>query len=172
MHLLSFHRFIKLHQEYTGDEYDKEHMEKNKLHYGFSFIELILVISLVLLLGVMSSGFAARFLTQNSVANSGDQLVNDLRAAQMNAMVGKQNSNWGVNYSANTITLYKGNSFATRTTAFDQTFSVNSGVTISGMSDINFTRMTGIPGSTPTITITGSGETKTITVNSQGVVTR
>ena len=139
---------------------------------GFSFIELILVVSLVLLLGLMSSGFAVRFLTQNAVANVGDQLVNDFRTAQMNAMMGKQNSNWGVNYASNTITLYKGSSFATRTTSFDQTFSVNSGVTISGLSDLNFARMTGLPGSTPTITITGSGETKTITVNSQGVVTR
>ncbi|SRR5258708_14028559 len=141
---------------------------------GFTIIELILVISLMMLLGTLGTAFSARFLTQNAVSNATDQLIGDLRQAQINAMMGKQNSNWGVNFGSNTITLYKGATYATRTIAFDATFSVNASANITGLTDDNFTRVTGIPGfTTPqTITISGSGETKTITINSQGVATR
>src|SRR5258708_31801179 len=107
---------------------------------GFTYIELILVIALVFIFGTMSISFGSRFLTQNAVANATDQLISDFRQAQMTAMMGKQNSNWGVNYASNTITVYKGKSFATRTTAFDATFSVNTSVSITGFSDINFFR--------------------------------
>lgn len=141
---------------------------------GFTLIELILVISLMLILGTLGTAFGARFLTQNGVSNATDQLIGDLRQAQIYAMIGKQNSNWGVNFASNTITLYKGATFASRTSAFDATFSVNANISISGFSDDNFTRVTGLPGfTTPqTITISGTGETKTITINSQGVATR
>lgn len=142
---------------------------------GFTLIELLLVITLITLLFTMGTSFTARFLTQNAVSNASDQIVGDFRKAQINAMMGKQGGNWGVNYSSNTITLYQGNSYAARNSAFDETFSVNQSVTISGLGDNNLSRITGLPNgfTTPeTITISGSGETKTITVNSQGVVTR
>lgn len=138
---------------------------------GFTFIELILVVAMVLVIGTMGTSLTARFMTQNAVANAQDQLIGDLRKAQMNAMAGKQNSNWGVHYASNTITLYKGNSIG-EDTAFNETFSVPGGVVIAGFTDINFTRVTGIPSSTPTITISGSGTEKTVTVNGQGMVAR
>lgn len=139
---------------------------------GFTLIELLLVISLMLLLGTMGTSFLARFMTQNGVSNTADQIIGDIRQAQINAMMGKQNGNWGIDYASQTITLYQGSSYTSRNTAFDTTFSVNSTITISGLSDLNFSRMTGIPNSTPTITISGIGTTKTITVNTQGVSTR
>ena len=140
---------------------------------GFTLIELLLVITLLLLLGTMGTAFTGRFLTQNAVENTTDQLVNNFRKAQLNAMTGKQNSNWGVNYSANTITLYKGTSYAARTVGFDEKFTTYASVSISGFSDINFTRETGIPSTAATITITDNkGSSNTITLNAQGAVTR
>lgn len=141
---------------------------------GFTFIEVILVVSLVLILGGMSTAFGSRFFIQNAVANASDQMAGDLRKAQINSMMGKGDNNWGVNYSSNTITLYKGTSFASKIAGFDETFSVPAGVTITsnGATDVNFARGTGKPNSAPTFTITGSGESRTVTINSQGMVTR
>lgn len=143
---------------------------------GFSLIELLLVISFISILGVMTTAFSARFLTQNAIANTADVLVNDFRKAQMNAMMGKQNSNWGVNFSSSTnmITLYRGTVLGTPDHAFDEMFSVNSGVSVNShvSFDINFTRSTGVPNTTIVITLLGAGETRTVTINNQGVVTR
>lgn len=139
---------------------------------GFTFIELILVVALISIVTAMSAVFYTRFLTQNAVLNTVDQLVGQMHKAQIYAMSGRQGSNWGVNYSSSVITLYSGNSYLARNNAFDEKFSVNSNITVSGFSDINFNRLTGVPNVTPTIIITGNNNTKSIIINSQGGISR
>src|SRR3990172_2374453 len=92
------------------------------LRSGFTIIELILVVAIMLTISVMAPVFYSRFLLQNAVANTVDQLTGSLRKAQIYSMMGKQGSEWSVNYSSNTIPLYKGTSFATRDSTFDEKF--------------------------------------------------
>ena len=152
-------------------------MKSAKFEAGITFIELILVVSIMLTISVMAPVFYSRFLLQNSVATTTDQLLGSLRKAQIYSMAGKQSSAWSVNYSNNTITLYKGNDFINREQAFDETFSVNTNVIVSDFTDLNFAKITGIPGTgnpstTPTITISGGNNTEMIAVNSQGLIER
>ena len=139
---------------------------------GLTVIELLIVVLLISTLGVMSISFYARFLTQNYVDNTTTQLVQSLRKAQVYSMTGRQNGVWGVNYSSSKITLFQGDSFVTRNTAFDESFTVSSNITISNFTDITFARITGIPSASGTTTISGNNSSKIITVNSQGVVSR
>lgn len=134
---------------------------------GFTLIELLIVVAIILTLLASSGVFYSRFLTQNSVSAVSDQFAGELRKAQIYAMEGRQNTSWGVSYASNTITL-----FATGNPAFNETFSVNTNITVSGITSVTFARATGIPSATPTITISGSGNTKTVAVNAQGTVTR
>lgn len=127
----------------------------------------------MLTISILSAAFYSRFLLQNSVDNTVDQLTGTLRKAQTYSMAGKGGSAWSVNYSSNTITLYKGSSFALRDPASDEKFSINPNVVISGLSDIFFARATGLP--TPSysgITVSADNNSKTITVNQYGMVTR
>ncbi|MEK7573852.1 MAG: prepilin-type N-terminal cleavage/methylation domain-containing protein [Patescibacteria group bacterium] len=141
-------------------------MQEKKAH-GFTLIELLLVISIMLTVGSFSVVFFSRFLTQNAVANTQDRLLGQLRKAQMYAMMGKQNGNWGVRFGSNTITLFlQGNS------AFDEKFTENATISISGFSEIVFTKTTGLPSTTGTYTIAGNDSSRQVTVNSQGVVSR
>ncbi|MDO8498668.1 MAG: type II secretion system protein [bacterium] len=145
-------------------------MKKNS---GFTLIELLLVVAIVLTLSVLSASFYARFLVQNAVENTTEQLVGSFRKAQIYSMEGKRGSGWAVNYSTDTITLYKGTDFLDRDTSFDEKFSVNPNVTVAGLSNISFAQVTGLP--TPqsaSVTISGNGNSKTVTLNSQGVVSR
>ena len=121
----------------------------------------------------MSVSFYSRFLTQNAVDNADNQLVSSFRKAQTYSMMGKQNSSWSVNYggTANTITLYLGTPFSGHDTAFDEKYSVNNNITITPF-DISFSKVTGLPSSSPTITISSGNNIKTITINSQGVVSK
>lgn len=136
---------------------------------GFTLIELLLVVAIMLTISVLSGAFYSRFLLQNSVANTVDQLVGSLRKAQVYSMTGKQGSGWGVDYSSNTITLYKGTALG-QDPAFNERFSINSNVTVSGLSNVYFYAMTGTPSSILTINISGNNSSKTVTVNSQGMV--
>jgi len=149
-------------------------MKSKKKANGFSLIELLLSISLILVITSLSTGFYARFLTQNSLANTVDSIVQDLRKAQFYAMVSRKGSTsgWGVNYSANTLTLYQGASYLTRNASLDEKITVNPNISVAGLTDVNFARLTGIPSLAPTITVSGTGQTKVISVNTQGVVSR
>lgn len=141
---------------------------------GVTLIELLLVVAIISTIGILSISFSSQFLTQNDVQNTSDQLVNSLRKAQMYSMTGRRESSWGINYSNDTITLFKGTAFG-QDPAFNERFTVNSNITISGLSgDIFFTKITGLPNNTPTITIssTSSNSSKTIMINTQGIVDR
>lgn len=142
--------------------------ENTNKQNGVTLIELILSIIIISTLSILSASFYSRFLTQNAVDNVDNQLVANFRKAQIYSMMGKQNGTWGVRYGSNTITLYlSGNP------AFDENYSVNNNIIISGFTDISFAKVTGLP-SVPsaTITINGGNNSKTITINSQGVVSK
>ena len=146
-----------------------------KKEAGVSFLEIILVVALMAILATMAPIFYSRLILQNAVSNTTDQLTGSLRKAQLYSMMSKQGSGWSVNYSSNTITLYKGSTFLGHDTSFDEKSDVNANVSVSGITDISFARITGlpIPGGGITITISSSGNnSKTITINSQGVVSR
>lgn len=147
---------------------------------GFTLIELLLTVSIISVIGMLSTGFYARFFLQNAVANTADQFAADFRKAQMYSMTGKYNltnTTWGVRYGSNTITLFLGGTYATRNSAFDETYTVNPNIVVSGFTEIVFEKKTGlpisgIPSNTPTITVTGGSTSKTITLNAQGVANR
>lgn len=153
---------------------------KMKIKNGFTLIELLLTVAIISVIGILSTGFYSRFLLQNSVANTSDQLVADFRKAQMYSMTGKYNltnTTWGVRYGSNTITLFLGSSYAARNSAFDETFTVNPSVSVSGFTEIVFAKTTGLPtggnpSNTPTIVVSSGTTSKTITINSQGVASR
>lgn len=128
------------------------------------------------IIGGMSAPIYSRFLTQNAVSNTVDQLVQDVRKAQFYAMMSRKSStlNWGVNIDNSTkkITLFQGSLGS----PLDEVFTFNNNIIVNpANTTLIFSRGSGIPtsGTFPlTITINGMGNNKTITVNSQGMVTR
>lgn len=134
---------------------------------GFTLIELLLVVAVVLILGASSAVFYSRFINQNTVANVSDQITEQMHKAQIYAMMGRNNSGWGVKLIGNTLTL-----FSSAGTSFDENFVLTSAINVSGLSTVNFAKGTGLPDITPTITVSGGGNTKTLVVNSVGTINR
>lgn len=132
---------------------------------AFTFVEQLLVVAIFGIIAGLSAVFYSRFLLQGAVQGTTDQLVSQLRKAQLYASSGKADSSWGVSYSGGALTL-----FATRSAQFNETFSVHPNVTITGLTTITFQKITAAPSASATITITGGPNSKTISVNAQGVV--
>lgn len=149
-------------------------MGKHINQFGLTFIELILVVSILLILALMTPTFYSKFALQNATSNTIDQLVGSLRKAQVYSMVSRQSDSWSVHIDTSNITLYKGNNFSTRNSGFDEKFAISSNVSITNLTDINFARMTGIPNiiSSQTVTISSTNSSGSITINTQGVVIR
>ncbi len=139
---------------------------------GFTIIELILVMALFLIIGTLSTAFYSRLYTQSTVTSVTDQLTQSFRKAQSYAMNSKQNGNWGVHNGTSQMTLFQGNTYAGRNAVFDESFSVNGNITVTGFTDLIFSRLTGTPSATVIITIKGNDNTKIMIINNQGIVSR
>ncbi|HSW87942.1 MAG TPA: hypothetical protein VLG12_02145 [Candidatus Saccharimonadales bacterium] len=139
---------------------------------GFTLLELIIVIGITMVIGVTAVPFYSRFFTQNAVANTVDQLAAELRKAQMYSMTSKKTGQWGVAFNNSTITMFNGASYAARNTTFDEKFSVDSPVTISGFTEVTFTHGTGTPSAVQSITVLGNNNSRIISVNALGVVNK
>ncbi len=92
-------------------------------------------------------------------------------------MMGKAGMGWGVTLvgttasGGGTIVLYATTStYALRTAGYNESSTVAGSVSIMGFNEIDFTKRTGYPNKTSTVTITGSGRSKTLFIQSQGTV--
>ena len=132
-----------------------------------------MVVAIVSILSLMGTVFYTRFLTQNSVANTTDHIISQLRRAQIYSMQGKQDGGvWGVRYTASPKQV---GFYLQGDTAFDENYSVNSNITVSPAFDILFSHYNGVPtGATfpLTITVSGNNSTESITVSALGVVSK
>lgn len=146
--------------------------------YGVTLLELLLAVAIIATVGIFSTGFSARYYRQSDVISTAEQLVHSFRKAQTYSMTGKYSgsrNDWGVHYGSSKITLFLsdatlGDPYAGRLTAFDEVWNVNSAIAVSGFTQIIFTNATGAPSTTATVTVTGGSVSRTVTVNSQGVI--
>lgn len=146
---------------------------KRKNKNGFTLIEMTLTIALLFYIGLISVMFYSSFYLKNAVNNVTKDFAFSLRKAQTYSMAGRQGSPWGVALTGGNITIFKGTSYATRTTAFDEVHDgIPSTLSIVGFNETVFAKMTGIPSATSTVLITGGGRSRTMTVNAQGIVSQ
>ncbi|KKU63129.1 MAG: hypothetical protein UX87_C0033G0002 [Candidatus Amesbacteria bacterium GW2011_GWA1_47_16] len=136
---------------------------------AFSLIELLLVLAIISSLGIFTASFYSRFLLRSAGDQARMHLVSSINKARTYAVTGRRNSDWGVRFSPPVLTLFSGSSYAARDTAVDENITFNPNVTVSGISEIVFSRLTGLPGTTAVITLSIGSDTQNITVNSEGI---
>lgn len=154
-------------------------MNKNAAK-GFSAIELVIVISiLVVLVGIitlpLSKNRQARFLLQ-----SADDVVSALNTAHAKTLSAVNSSQYGVKFETNKVTMFTGDTYNSGATD-NNIVSLQSGVEINSGSillngsatSIVFDRLTGNTNQYGTITlrlVNDISKTKTITVEKTGLV--
>lgn len=138
---------------------------------GFTIIELLLSVAILTMLAGLSLPIYMSFQNRNSLDISTQSIADMLRRAEVYSRSVTGDSPWGVEIQPTVVTLFKGASFAGRDTSFDETQAIDSSTTISGLSEVLFTKFTAAPGTTGTITLSSSPvDTRTITINAKGMV--
>lgn len=119
---------------------------------GFTLIELVVVIALVVLLGGLALP-ALRVVQKNSELDStAESLVSVLRLAQNRTLASEGSSQYGVFFdtiaSPNQYILFRGVTYATRDVAFDELYILPKSLEISVIAmpenEVVFTRVTGV----------------------------
>lgn len=138
---------------------------------GFSLIEVLLSMAMIAVLAGVSIPVYNTFAVRNDLDINAQHAANALRRAQTYARGVQGDSVWSVRVQTSAITLFKGTNFASRDTSFDEVISLPASATATGLSEVQFAKLTGIPNTTGSITLTSnSNETRTLTVNAKGVV--
>ena len=138
---------------------------------GFTLFELLLSISIIAVIagGILALDIPAQ--QRNDLDTTRDAIVQSLYSAQMRARGVDGDSAWGVSLQNNTITLFKGSSYATRDTTRDETTEIPGTLVATGLSEIVFTKLSGNPTPTGTITLTSkTNEMRTLSINTMGLV--
>lgn len=137
---------------------------------GFTLIEALLSVALIALLVGMSLPLYRAFQTRNDLDIAADTLASSLRRAQTYARGVKSDGQWGVAVQTGSITVFKGASYAARDTSFDETSTINTTITVSGMTEVVFSKLSAVPATTGSTTLTSGVDTKAIGINAKGVV--
>lgn len=138
---------------------------------GFTLIEVLLAIGIITVLAGIGAPVFSRSLVKNDLDSAVISLAESLRRAQVLAAGSDGDANWGVRVASGSITLFKGPSFVGRDSSYDEVFSLPTNLSVSGISEVVMSKMTGYPNTTGTTTFTNvAGDSGNVTINSKGTV--
>lgn len=134
---------------------------------GFTLLEIILVVALILFLFGISMPVYQTMLFGSEVESGNKILVSTLRKAQTQSMASVSDAKWGVKLFSNNLVLFKGDSYDARDSSADSAYTLPATFVISGPTEIVFSKKYGIPSATGTITLSLNGKTANILINSK-----
>ena len=139
---------------------------------------MILTVAIVAIITVAALPSYRNFYIKYSLDAASDDLQQYLRTAQSLSMASQNDDQYGVHLvtgTATTMVVFKGTSYASRDTSFDELSetlapSLTLSSTVSG-GDVVFTKVEGSTTNTGTVTITSSeGDVHSVTVNAVGMI--
>lgn len=141
---------------------------------GITVIELLVVIAV---LGVIFSIIIPQFskTRENQVLKSGVQdILSSINKARSQTFSSLNSSEYGVHFQADKVIIFKGKVFSA-VAEDNETINIIPPATIStitltgGGADIYFNRLSGVPSTTGTVTISTTSYSKIITISATGV---
>lgn len=138
---------------------------------GFTLIEVLLSVATIGIIAGISIPIYQSFQVRNDLDIATVEIAQSARRAQVLSQAVDGDTSWGIKIQSASLIVFKGTSYATRDITFDEVFEVPTSITPSGISEIVFTKFTGLPQTTGTITLTSNtNETRNITINAKGMV--
>lgn len=145
--------------------------EKGSKLPGFNLVEVILSIGLFAALVTATVPVYRTFQVHNDLTLAAGATAQALRRAQWEARASSGDTTWGVNVQTGAVTLFRGASYATRDTDYDDVYVLGSSITPTGLLEVVFDGVQGDPDGTGTLTLTGAdGSVETVTIGAYGQV--
>ena len=139
---------------------------------GFTLLEVLLSIALIAILVGLSLPVYYTLFSKNDLDVAKNQVAQSLGRAAFLSSASDGDTNWGVKILSGSIIVFKGTNYTSgRDASFDESYPTASSITPSGLTEIVFNKMTGLPQIKGDIILTSTnGETRIITINSKGTV--
>lgn len=142
-----------------------------KLHQGFTLIDILLSLAcLVLITGMVIPAYA-RLQTRNDIDDVASIFVQNIRKAQLQSQAMYGDTAWGVYATSGSILIFKGGSYGARDSSYDEVTSISNSISVSGVKEITFSKLYGLPSVTGTTTFTSpNNETRSVFTNQKGML--
>lgn len=138
--------------------------------FGFTFVEVILVIGILGIIVGLAIPLYQSFQISSQLDDLTQEVVQTLRRAQQKAMASEDFSDFGVHFESQRFVLFKGNSY-NPADPLNEVVNLPSVLSISPATDIVFSALKGTVAISTLLTIqTRNNETSTININEFGVV--
>ena len=138
---------------------------------AYTLIELLLTIGLMGLLAGFSLPIFNNFQFKNELESSVNITVRALKSAQVFSQSNVGDSIWGVSISGNTVTVFKGSTFSTRDTGYDNIYTFPANIGSSGITEITYSKLYGIPSVAGNINLSNNSNSRQISINAKGTIT-
>lgn len=142
------------------------------LRRAFTVLEVTVIMAILAIAAGLAIPAYRRHQIRNDLAITAEQIVQAIGRAQLLSQTGEEEDSWGFHVA--TGTLYRGTAYSARDTDYDETYTFPSTVATSGLSEVFFSRIFGLPSATGSIiltTFTGEQRKIDITINTQGIAT-
>ena len=116
---------------------------------GFTLIEILIVIFLIFILASFVVSVGLNFYKSQQLESQSQTILQTLRRAQSKAMSVEMDSSFGVYFANDHYILFKGNSYLTRDTQYDEVFDSPEIINVSGLNEIVFLKFEGLPKGNP-----------------------
>lgn len=138
---------------------------------GFTLLEVLLSITIIAILVGVSLPVYETYARRNDLDITAQGTAAMLRRAATYARAVNDDSVWSVRIEATKLTLFQGTNFAIRDTANDEIIQIPASIVPSGLSEVQFAKLSAAPNTTGAITLTSStNDTRTVTINAKGSV--
>lgn len=138
---------------------------------GFSMVELILVVGVLVLLVSLGSFLSGAYLRAQNLRAAAETVAAELRRARTGALTQEDDLAHGVKVFDDSVVRYAGSSYAWRIVSDDVETPFSSSVVVAGTDEINVPAGSAGPSATTTITLEGNGHAVDITLTPYGVLT-
>ena len=135
---------------------------------AFTLPEVLIIVVIISILVSLTLPLGLDFYRSQQLETHTQGIIQTLRRAQLKAMSSETDSSFGVYLTNENYTLFQGDSYNTRSAQFDEVFYLPAVLTLSGLSEIVFSKSEGEPNVAGDIILKSDSETRTININEMG----
>ena len=137
-------------------------MKKKK---AFTILEILVVMALMVTLFGISLPVYQSLMFGTEVESASKIAASSIRTAQSQSMAQLYDSGYGVEITSTSIVIFKGNDYVNRDKTADVTYTIPTGVSISGLTEIIFEKNSGKPDRTGSITFSQYEKVYVVEIN-------